>query len=172
MTEGSMTGGVEFHRPFALDRLGVGSFEETVVANAEECAALARRLGIPALRALTCRWRLHRAARGRIEAHGHMTASMVRDCVLTLEAFTVKTAEDFKIAFVPAGSEADDPDPEAVDEVPYEGIAVDLGEAAAEQLALTLDPYPHKPGAKLPDLDAPAEPESPFAALARRMKDS
>ena len=65
-----------------------------------------------------------------------------------------------------AGEERDD-DPESIDEIPYEGSTIDLGEAAAEQLALALDPYPHKPGATLPDSDeAPRNPA--FAALAGR----
>ena len=42
---------------------------------------------------------------------------------------------------------------------------LDLGEAAAEQLALALDPYPRAPDAVLPDI--PDEPEVlPFATLA------
>ena len=41
---------------------------------------------------------------------------------------------------------------------------IDLGEAAAEQLALALDPYPRAPGAVL---EMEEEPEAaPFAALA------
>ena len=34
--------------------------------------------------------------------------------------------------------------------MPYGGDSIDLGAALAEQLALALDPYPRKPGAKLP----------------------
>jgi hypothetical protein len=42
---------------------------------------------------------------------------------------------------------------------------LDLGEAAAEQLALALDPYPRKPDARL--LGAAEDPPGfPFAALA------
>lgn len=161
----------EFSRPFALDRLGAHGFEETVTATAGECAAIAQRLGIPAVQALSCRWTLHRGAAGRIEAKGRLTAKLVRECVVTLEEFTVKSEEDFRVVFVPAGTESDDPDPEAPDELPYEGIAIDLGDAAAEQLALTLDPYPHKPGAALPELDESAGRPSPFAALAKRLKE-
>jgi hypothetical protein len=166
-----MTDVPEFSRPFALDRLGAAAVSETVTATADECAALARRLGIPAVRKLTCRWRLHRGQAGRIEAEGRIAARLVRECVITLEEFATDANEDFRIAFVPCGRESDDPDPEAVDEVPYDGVALDLGETAAEQLALSLDPYPHKSGATLPDVEEPTQGESPFAALARRMKD-
>ena len=170
-----MTPPSEFPRPLALDRLGSAGHEETVSATAAECAALAVRLGIPALHALTCRWRLRRSSGGRIEADGLLEASLVRECVITLDAFEMRTRESFNVVFVPAGSETEDPDPEAVDEIPYDGSVIDLGEAAAEQLALTLDPYPHKPGAALPALDEPEPPAtrpSPFAVLGRRAKDS
>ncbi len=41
---------------------------------------------------------------------------------------------------------------------------IDLGEALAEQLALALDPYPRKPGAKLPS-EASDDGANPFSAL-------
>ena len=46
---------------------------------------------------------------------------------------------------------------------------LDLGEAAAEQLGLALDPYPRQPGA---ELAAAAEDDesSPFAVLAARRR--
>ena len=47
---------------------------------------------------------------------------------------------------VPAGQESDDADPEAPDEIGYADGMLDLGEAAAEQLALALDPYPRSAG--------------------------
>ena len=75
--------------------------------------------------------------------------------------------ELFAVHFVPPGDEIDDSDPEAVDQIPYVGGAADLGEAAVEQLALALDPFPRKPGAALP-AEAAEEASSPFAALLAR----
>ena len=46
---------------------------------------------------------------------------------------------------------------------------VDLGALAAEFLALALDPYPRKPGAEFAAPEV-AEPDSPFAELARLAK--
>jgi uncharacterized metal-binding protein YceD (DUF177 family) len=156
----------EFSRPLALDRIGA-AYETEVAATAEECAALARRLGVPSVASLACRFRLRRGAAGRIAAEAELRARLTRECVVTLDAFEADVAEAFSLVFVPEGTESDDPDPESDDEIPYAGTALDLGEAAAEQLALTLDPYPHKPGAELP-AEAEKGPESPFAALARR----
>ena len=163
-----MTAMPEFSRPFALDRLGAATAEETVTATPDECAALARRLAIPAVTSLACRWRLRRGAGGRIGAKGWISASLVRECVVTLDAFTVDASEKFHLSFVPAGKEIDDPDPEAEDEIPYEGDVIDLGEATAEQLALSLNPYPRKPGAAVPDIEEAAESKGRFAVLAQR----
>jgi uncharacterized metal-binding protein YceD (DUF177 family) len=122
---------------------------------------------VPAVLSLRCRYRLTAGAGGIILAEGHLTARMVRTCVVSLDDFETEIAEDFRLQFVPAGTEDDEPYPESDDEIPYEGAAIDLGEATAEQLALTLDPYPRRPGASLPEGDDPAA-LSPFAALARR----
>ncbi len=157
---------LEFSRPLALDRVGAAMFEVAVTATPEECAALAVRLGVPELRAFTCRFRLRRGDVGRITAEGELRARLVRECVVTLDAFEAKQTEAFRVVFVPAGGESDDEDPESDDEIPYSGAAIDLGEMAAEQLALVLDPYPHKPGASLPP-EAQEPLESPFAALVR-----
>ncbi len=90
---------------------------------------------------------------------------------MTLESFDALILETFRVLFIRAGTETEDLDPEADDEIPYEDDVIDLGEASVEQLALALDPYPRKPGAELP-ADVSGGPLSPFAALARRALDS
>jgi uncharacterized metal-binding protein YceD (DUF177 family) len=141
---------------------------------------VARRLLIPAVSRLSCRFRLAPQAGGVVLAEGALTARVTRECVVTLDAFETDLAEEFRVRFVPEDqfdAEDESIDLEADDEIPYAGIHLDLGEAAVEQLALALDPYPRKPGADLPGElsgeppgEAPtaeAKP-SPFAALARR----
>lgn len=166
----------EFHRPVAVDRVGPAGLDIELRADAAECLALATRMAIPAVVDVVCRFRLAAAPGGVVVAEGHLQALVVRICVMTLEAFETVTEERFRLRFVPAGRkpaglEADDDDPDSDDEIAYQGGTIDLGEAAAEQLALALDPYPRQPDAVPPDTvlqdgDEPA-PESPFAALAR-----
>jgi len=67
---------------------------------------------------------------------------------------------------VPDGTQEEEGDPESDDEIPYLGASIDLGEATVEQLALTLDPYPRKPDAVLPEEELPDAVVHPFAALA------
>lgn len=129
--------------------------EMVVEADATERVAVARRLNEPAIETFTCRFRLSEAdKKGRVTADGLLAARLTRTCVVTLEEFPVVVAEQFTVRFVPAepGDEQADVelDLDADDDVPYDGTTIDLGEAAIEQLALALDPYPRKPGAERP----------------------
>ncbi|MCW3473950.1 YceD family protein [Limobrevibacterium gyesilva] len=161
----------ELHRPLSVDRVTASGLEAVVEASDSERAALARRLGIPDVLALTCRFRLTPSQGGVVMAEGVLRGRLVRVCVVSLDAFEADVEERFRVRFVPAGTESDDLDPESDDEIGYSGSVIDLGEAAAEQLALGLDPYPRKPDADLPEA-ARAQDESPFAALARLRRDS
>ncbi len=174
-----------FSRPFAVDRLAArGETATTIRAETDgQRAAIALRLRIPAVVALAVRWTLRAVAGGVIEADGVLEATVVQDCVVTLEPFEARVAEQFRVLFIPAGlPDADrfdaDDDPDAPDTIPFEGGAVDLGEASVEQLALALDPFPRKPGAAFAEdarapvgpvaADGGQVPASPFAALAAR----
>jgi hypothetical protein len=83
---------------------------------------------------------------------------------VSLDDFDAPVEEMFQVRFVSVGQETDDIDPELDDEIPFEGNGIDLGEAAAEQLGLALDPYPRGSGVEMPAVED--EPEQhPFAAL-------
>lgn len=156
----------ELHRPLPLDRIGPKGLDVTVDATPAECAALADRMKLPALLALSCAFHLIREGRDTVLARGVLRARVTQTCVVSLEDFDASVAEMFQVRFVPSGQEFDDIDPDADDEIPFEGNQVDLGEAAAEQLGLALDPYPRMPGAEMPA--AEDDPDAhPFAALRR-----
>jgi uncharacterized metal-binding protein YceD (DUF177 family) len=157
----------ELHRPVRVDRLAPHERHE-VVATPAECAALAARMAVPAVGALSCVFRLTSAPGGVILAEGTMRARVTQICVVSLEPFKSTVEEDFRIRFVPEGAGINDEDPESDDELPYSGNTIDLGEAAAEQLGLALDPFPRDPRSTLPDSAAEGL-EGPFAAL-RRLK--
>jgi uncharacterized metal-binding protein YceD (DUF177 family) len=155
----------ELHRPIAIDRVGPGGLDLMIDATAAECGALAQRMKLPAVLSLTCSFHLEREGAGVLLARGNLSARVVQTCVVSLEDFRALVEERFLVRCVPEGEETDNPDPDAPDEITYRDGTLDLGEAAAEQLALALDPYPHAPDAVLPEM--PEEPAaSPFDALA------
>lgn len=109
-----------------------------------------------------------------VNATGRLTASIVQPCAISGEDLAVAIDEPLALRFVPASTvtAAEDEielDADALDEIPYEGTAFDLGEALAQSLALAIDPFATGPDAdrvrRKYGLDAP-EPNGPFAALA------
>jgi uncharacterized metal-binding protein YceD (DUF177 family) len=156
----------ELYRPILVGQIPALGTQVQVDATPAECAALALRMMIPAVLAMRCRFHLHRETNTIIRATGTLTARVVQTCVISMEDFETSVEESFAVRFVPAGTETDDLDPDSDDEIPYENGTLDLGEAAAEQLGLALDPYPRAPDAVLPEVED--EPEAhPFAALDR-----
>jgi uncharacterized metal-binding protein YceD (DUF177 family) len=154
----------EMPRPVAVSRIGK-PVRRDVRATEAECQALARRMGVLAIHSLTCGFDLRPAGDEVIEASGALRVSLRQICVISLEAFDTEIAEDFRVRFVPAGTEAEDIDVDADDEIGYANGTIDLGEAASEQLALAIDPFPRMPGVELPE--AAAGPATgAFAALA------
>jgi Large ribosomal RNA subunit accumulation protein YceD len=157
---------VELHRPVIVSRIPAGGLDVVVEASAAECSALALRMDVPEVRSLRCEFQLTALSSTIVAAKGFLRATVVQTCVISAEPFEAAVEERFSVRFVPLGTEQDDPDPDSEDEIPYEHGVVDVGEAAAEQLGLALDPYPRAPGAELPDLDDGAN-AGPFVALGK-----
>lgn len=140
----------EFPRPHRLDQIGAGENRVSVSAEPEECAALAKRFGLAAVDSLGADYTISRDLSG-VVARGHLSARVTQSCSVTGDAIPVRVEEDFAIRFLP------EPDVEATEEaelsedecdiVFYTGSAIDLGEAAAETLLLSLDPFPRGPNA-------------------------
>ena len=98
---------------------------------------------------------------------GRVTATLEQVCGITLDPLPVEIDERFSVDLV----EAAEPEPDEIevtidDHAPdvIEDGRIDLGQYAVEQLALTLDPFPRKPGAEFVQPEEPAE-ISPFAVL-------
>jgi len=156
----------ELHRPVSLDRIGPQGLDVTIDATPDECVALARRMNVPAVLNVSCVFHLIREGRDVVQARGALHARVMQTCVISLEDFKASVEEVFQVRFVPSGEETEDIDPESEDEIPFEGNSLDLGEAAAEQLGLALDPYPRMPGVEMPEVADDPMPH-PFAALRR-----
>ena len=166
----------EFSRPFRLDELGGAPRSVTIESTEAERAALATRFGLLSIENLSASAEMTREGEV-VSAKGRLTASVVQPCVASGEPVPAIIAEDFTLRFVPAAADPEaeeiELDESALDEIDYEGGAIDLGEAAAQTLALALDPFPRAPGAdeKLREAGVIGEGEAgPFAAL-KALKD-
>lgn len=145
----------EFSRRVPLAKIG-RPLKDVVEASAEERAALQERFGLLSLAKLVCVFQLRRGADSIVLAEGHIQAEAEQACIITGEPVKEVVDEQFSLRFVPEADMPDDEDldieallQEDTDDVPYDGRMIDLGEAAAEQLALCLDPYPRRDGAGL-----------------------
>ncbi|HEU4959196.1 MAG TPA: DUF177 domain-containing protein [Sphingomonas sp.] len=140
----------EFSRPERIDAIGERARTVAIEAGEGERAALAERFGLVSIESLAAELTLRREAAG-IAARGRVTAEVVQACVVTDAPVPARIDEDVALLFVPEGGEGDEEielSAEDLDVVPYAGGAIDLGEAAAETMALALDPFPRAPDAE------------------------
>jgi uncharacterized metal-binding protein YceD (DUF177 family) len=140
----------EFSRERRLDQIGAGETVVEIAADPAERAALAERFGLLGIESLEARYAIRRDA-ADIRATGHLSARVTQACVASHEPVPAVVEEDFDLRFLPEG----EPDADEVelseaecDTVFYTGGAIDLGEAAAETLALALDPFPRSADAE------------------------
>ncbi|MDX5982978.1 YceD family protein [Sphingomonas echinoides] len=140
----------EFSRLERIDTIGEGARSVSITANAAERGALAERFGLLAVDRLEATFRVQRDAAG-VVARGEVRAAVVQACSVTEEPLPVTVSEDVALRFVTeqeaAAEEEIELDLDALDTMPYDGAAIDLGEAAAETMALALDPFPRGPNA-------------------------
>jgi uncharacterized metal-binding protein YceD (DUF177 family) len=160
----------EFSRPLLTDRVPAAGSLEKITAEPAELRALAARMKLPAIHALSAEVRATPWRGGGIKLEGHITADLEQVSVISLEPFRETVSLPLARYFLPPGEAAESSEDDDAD--PIEGRVIDLGDVVAETLALDLDPYPRKPGEAFSehaeDAEAPPGAESPFAVLARR----
>lgn len=151
------------------ERLPKHGTDITVTANADEMAALAEALDIPAIHALEGVFSVEGSGK-RASVKGIVRARVSQVCGVSLDPFETEVEEEVDLDFAAAQRRKLTPEEEEQRRIdpPDEIIngKIDLGRVTAEFLALGLDPFPRKPGAVFEE-PAPSEPrENPFGALA------
>lgn len=167
----------EFSRPVRIDTLGEGGRALSIEAEVAEREALAKRFGLVTIDSLSAHAELRREG-DLVFAEGRIRAAVSQACVASAVPVPATIDEPFNLRFVPEGPEAGQEielDVEDFDTIDYAGGAIDLGEAVAETLALSLDPFPRAPDADaiLKAAGVLSEDEvvtGPFAAL-KALKD-
>lgn len=165
---------------FRVDQMPPAGKAISVVADAEQCAAMADLLGITTVEALRAELKAVKF-RGGIRVEGRLTARITQPCVITFEPVVQDIDEPIDRVFLPdadhhpaaaPGAEVfvdlegeDPPDP-------LDGPELDLAPLVTETLALSIDPYPRAANASIDDLgiNDDAGKVSPFDAL-RALKD-
>jgi uncharacterized metal-binding protein YceD (DUF177 family) len=147
-----------------VEDLPPGGADFLIDADESERRAIARRLNIQGLSRLSGAVRAT-PFKGGVAIRLTLDAIAERQCVVSLEPMpeTISDTIDMRFdrAFQDDGLEESD-----VLVEPLEGDAVDLGELLVQQLSLSLDPYPRKPGAdSLMEKYRSAASRSPFATL-------
>lgn len=165
----------EFSRIVDLRELSERETIRDIAANEAERAALAVRFGLSSIEELRASLRLRRGEDGVVRLAGAYRASVVQTCVATLDPLRDEIEGGIDLRCIPEEASAArevvvDP---AEDVEILSGDSIDMGEIVAQELAVSLDPYPRRPDADPVDQETgdqgtgPEAAAHPFSALAR-----
>jgi uncharacterized metal-binding protein YceD (DUF177 family) len=162
---------VEFARPQRVDTIGDDARTIEIDADAQERAALAKRFDLIGIEKLTGKFTIRRDAAG-IVAEGRVAAAVTQACSITGDPLPATVDEPVALRFVAeedSGQDEVELGDSDIDVIPYDGGTIDLGEVAAETMALALDPFPRGPNAEVVLKEAGVlseEQAGPFGVLA------
>jgi uncharacterized metal-binding protein YceD (DUF177 family) len=166
-----MSDAPEFSRRIAIDTVGAGATPHSVEADAEERAALSTRFALNSIESLSAEFEIRRDG-SVIFAKGTTKAVVTQSCVATGDPVSNTVKAEFDLRFLPEGAPPEEEEVElSADEcetLAYTDGAVDLGETAAQTIALALDPFPRSKNAGqiLREAGVISEEEAgPFGAL-------
>lgn len=179
---------VEFSRPLKIDHIDRKGNRESISANTDECAALARRFDIASIENLKADLIIKPLAdKLTYEVSGTLTASVTQNSIISGMSITKDINNDIAAWFInnekitsfsAAKKRAEDEDMEREvlnerdDPEPIQNGAIDMGEIAAQFLGLALDDYPrtdNESDGAGDYIEATAEDTkpNPFAVLAK-----
>ena len=162
----------DFEQRLPIDRIRDGDRID-LIADAEECAAIAKRLDLLSLDRLEAHAVLSREGQ-QVRAQGRLKASLAQACVATGEPVPERVDEAFDLTFVPAPGGTDPRRRSSLRTAistrsSTMARAIELGREIADTLALSIDPYPRsaQADAALREAGVMSEEQAgPFAALA------
>jgi uncharacterized metal-binding protein YceD (DUF177 family) len=157
----------EFSRLVPLAGVGRDKFAQDIEASPQEREALARRFDLVALDRLAATVTLRREGNGEIVLEAAWEARFVQNCVATLEPVEGSASDVFMLRY---GQREEAGrllllDVEAADFEPLPSEAIDIGEAVAQELSLSLPMFPRHAEAASDASVVEQRGETPFAAL-------
>ena len=173
----------ELSRPVIVDELPSHGKKIDLSPTADELDAIANRLDLVSLDALSGNISIRPEIGREVSAQGKITADFTQNCVVSGDPVPQSITFDLVRRYSEDASEFDDledgddviGDPMDEGPDPIENGILDVGEAVVEELALQIPPYPRAPGAEFNDIvddikDDELKP-NPFAKLAALKKD-
>jgi uncharacterized metal-binding protein YceD (DUF177 family) len=169
-----MTAALPRHsRRIVAEKVPKGGQHAVVLADEATLADIAALLDLPRVETFSAHMDIRPMSRGRFAVTGQVKARVWQTCVVSLEDFPCDVDEKIEAVF----AEPERLDPVSKNEVeralsdedppePLDDGTIDVGALAVEFVALSLQPFPRKPGAVLDAVDDGEPPPSPFAALA------
>ncbi|TWF56722.1 YceD family protein [Neorhizobium alkalisoli] len=176
-----------FSYPVKVGNISVNPVTVTLEADPRELVGLAKLWRVLSVESLKAELQIVRWKKDGIRLKGRVSADITQACVVTLEPVISHIDEPFEQIFVPEGSKlarvisAENAemvlDPEGPD-LPetFVGDTIDAGEVVTEFAALSIDPYPRKPGVEFTthlegDPNDKGGRPNPFAVLKDWKKD-
>ncbi|MBQ3696061.1 MAG: DUF177 domain-containing protein [Alphaproteobacteria bacterium] len=156
------------NRILFLGEIGPNGWKEDFVATPAQCAKIAERFEIPAVKSLQA----HVAAAidgDLIRVFGHIKADLERTCVVSLDLCKEVLDTDFEALF--AENIEVIKDGEMTDDVePVDRGRLDIFEIIAEQVGLNMNPFPHKVDISGDYIEEKGTKNRPFANLKNLIK--
>ena len=175
-----MTQGLPLSHSYNLARLGNAGDEVHFSAGEAERAGIAKWAGILSVEKLAVRVEIKKLESNRFGLTFSLDADVTQSCVVSLEPVPAHIERSFsrELVFVgparhrpdQAGAKGDESETvlDDLEEGPEEitSLHQDLAVPALEEFALSLDPYPRRPGVEFtPKKGESDPPQSPFAVL-------
>lgn len=166
---------MEFSRIFDLTLPSTLQSRQIIKASDQECAAIAKRFDIPAVKAVEADFTITKDDNTRFIISGFLHAELMQTCVVTLmpvgevvdEAMNIRVRLD-----EPTQDEeiisADLDDLEDIEYVP--SAKVDVGELVVQYLSLAMNQYPRQEGVVALSGDDVSLDKKPFAKLSELKK--
>lgn len=153
-------------KPLRIDALSAEATSVSVNVGDADRKVLAERYDYPGIEALEAKVDVTRYDT-LVRAVGSLTATLTRQCGVSLEPMTEEISEEFAVEYTTefSVSDAEEIEIDLDAPEPLEGEVLNVGDIVMEQLVLAADPYPRKEGAKPPADPKAGQESNPFDVL-------
>ncbi len=145
----------EFSHIVNVDNIANKGVHLKLKPNSDELTKLASRFNLLSLNNFNIKLHVKPVSAGnKILVNGHIKADIIQSCIINLSQVSSKIDEEFQLNFITVNYDSignkDDLEISLNDDYDIiEDNMIDIGEVAAQQLSLIIDPYPRSDNADL-----------------------